>query len=84
MYEARAGTVIARIKETKKIGFLYKPVEDASKFKSNRAIVEKVGEGVDDINKGDIILFEQFSGIDLEENLIILNEDDILAKGVDL
>ncbi len=78
--------LVKRVKEKKGKGEIIIP--DTAKEKPQQGIVESVAEVSKDddplpVKKGDRILFGKFSGTEVEykdEEYLILEEDDILAK----
>ena len=67
-------------KESKTASGLYLP--DGAKEKPAYAVVQAVGPDVKDINKGDKIVFKEYSTTELKVNdveYLLLKEEDVLA-----
>ena len=75
--------VIVEVKEEpEKIGSLYVPDTAKNKPKAKAGIVLAIGPDQDNVEVGETIIFEKYSGakIDkLQDNVLIINNSDIIA-----
>ena len=73
--------IVKRVQEEEKTkgGII---IPDSAKEKPQRAIVQAVGKKVENVNVGDQVLFDKYSGSKLrieDEECLILKEEDILG-----
>jgi len=69
------------LEETEKTaGGIYIP--DTAKEKPQKGVIEAVGKDVEEVKKGDIVLFEKYAGSKIaidNEDYLIVKEDEILG-----
>ncbi|AEA34226.1 co-chaperone GroES [Hippea maritima] len=61
-------------------------IPDTAKEKPQQGKVVEVGEDVETVKKGDVIVFEKYAGNEIkldDKKYVILKEDEVLAKFVD-
>ncbi|WP_025270477.1 co-chaperone GroES [Hippea sp. KM1] len=61
-------------------------IPDTAKEKPQQGKVVEVGEDVETVKKGDVIVFEKYAGNEIkldDKRYVILKEDEVLAKFVD-
>ncbi len=60
-------------------------IPDTAKEKPQQAKVVEVGDDVELVSKGDLVVFEKYAGNEIkidDKNYVILKEDEILGKFV--
>ncbi len=61
-------------------------IPDTAKEKPQQGVVIEVGEDVEKVQKGDVVVYEKYAGNEIkidDKKYVILKEDEILGKFVD-
>lgn len=74
--------IIVERKEVEKIGSIYVP-NNTRELKATEGKVIAIGDKCEFVKEGDIVFYGKYSGFELErcgKKLVIMNEDDIIAR----